>query len=46
MPYQECVGWCEEAGVESVGDLAGRVLDSESYEERWIERCHDAFGDG
>jgi hypothetical protein len=44
-PYRTCVEWCEESGVESVGDLAGRVLDRASYEEKWIERCHDAFGE-
>lgn len=45
-PYRTCVGWCVDAGVESVCDLAGRVLDRASYEEQWIERCHDAFDHG
>ena len=44
-PYRTCVEWCAEAGIESIADLAGRVLDRESYEAEWIERCEDAFGD-
>ena len=44
-PYRTCVKWCQEAGIDSIADLAGRVLDRESYEEEWIERCEDAFGD-
>ena len=44
-PYRTCVGWCADAGIESIDDLAGRVLDSESYGKMWIERCRDAFED-
>lgn len=42
-PYRTCVGWCEEAGIESIDDLAGRVLDSADYQALWIDRCRAAF---
>jgi hypothetical protein len=38
--YQKCIEWCNEAGVERVPDLVGRVLPPEAYEREWIERCH------
>lgn len=38
--YRECLGWCSDAGITTIGDLAGRVLSPEAYEKRWIERCH------
>ena len=38
-PYRTCRKWCLDAGIESIDDLAGRVLDRERYEERWIDRC-------
>lgn len=37
--YVACIGWCVEDGVTEVGDLAGRVVGPETFEERWIERC-------
>ena len=37
--YRTCLGWCREEGVTSVADFAGRVIDDESYEVLWIERC-------
>ncbi|MFT4889574.1 MAG: hypothetical protein ACI9YT_000484 [Halobacteriales archaeon] len=44
--YLTCIDWCREENVRSVPDLAGRVLDHETFEEQWIERCHRAAGDG
>jgi hypothetical protein len=37
--YRTCIEWCAEAGVESVADLRGRVVDPATYEEEWVERC-------
>jgi len=39
--YLACIGWCADAGVETVRDLRGRVVGPDTYEECWIERCHD-----
>jgi hypothetical protein len=40
--YRTCIRWCADAGVETIPDLAGRLLGPEAYETRWIERCHRA----
>ncbi len=40
--YLECVDWCRDADVESVADLRGRVLEPETYEAQWLERCRRA----
>ena len=40
--YLECVDWCRDADVESVADLRGRVLEPDTYEVRWLERCRHA----
>ncbi len=37
--YETCVRWCEEAGIHRIGDLEGRILPPDEYEERWIRRC-------
>jgi hypothetical protein len=37
--YRRCVEWCEDEGVTEIGDLAGRVLNADEFETRWIERC-------
>lgn len=37
--YAVCVGWCRDAGVESVADLDERVVDAEAYERLWLDRC-------
>lgn len=38
--YRRCVEWCEEEGISRVADLAGRVVDVDTYEERWVDRCN------
>lgn len=40
--YLTCIEWCREAGVETVPDLAGRVLAHDEFETEWIERCRRA----
>jgi hypothetical protein len=37
--YRICVAWCREAGVNTVADLAGRVLAPGDYQALWLERC-------
>lgn len=44
--YLTCIDWCREAGVRSIPDLTGRILDHETFEEKWIERCHRAAQEG
>lgn len=40
--YRTCIQWCADAGVQTVPDLAGRLLGPEQYETKWIERCQRA----
>ncbi|WP_321112836.1 hypothetical protein [Halorussus salinisoli] len=42
--YRACVRWCDEEGVTEIADLAGRVVNHEDFEEKWVERCQ-AFAD-
>lgn len=37
--YRQCVEWCEDESVTGIGDLAGRVVSGDAFEERWVERC-------
>jgi hypothetical protein len=37
--YKICVDWCVEANIRTISDLAGRVIDPDAYESRWIARC-------
>jgi len=37
--YWICVAWCKGEGIRSAGDLMGRVVGPEDYEELWLERC-------
>ena len=37
--YEICVAWCDEAGIRTVADLAGRVVPPAEYEVLWLERC-------
>ncbi|ELZ79060.1 histone acetyltransferase (plasmid) [Haloferax larsenii] len=37
--YLTCIDWCEEAGVQSIHDLHGRVVEQDTYERKWISRC-------
>lgn len=41
--YRQCVEWCEEEGVTEIGDLTGRVLNADDFEERWVARCRSAL---
>jgi hypothetical protein len=37
--YQICVAWCEEEGIRTVADLAGRIVSPQEYEVVWLQRC-------
>lgn len=37
--YEACIEWCADAGVETVADLRGRIVEPDTYERLWIERC-------
>lgn len=37
--YLACIEWCADAGVETIHDLHGRVVDPATYETQWIDRC-------
>lgn len=37
--YRICVDWCREAGISTIGDLAGRVITTDLYETLWLQRC-------
>ncbi len=37
--YRICVDWCKAAGIRTIADLAGRVIDAGRYETLWHERC-------
>ncbi|MFB6296300.1 MAG: histone acetyltransferase [Halobacteriales archaeon] len=37
--YRTCIAWCADAGVETVPDLRGRIVNPDTYEERWLDRC-------
>jgi hypothetical protein len=37
--YRVCMQWCEEEKIQTVADLANRIISPEDYEVRWLERC-------
>lgn len=37
--YEICVGWCQEANIQSVADLQSRIISTEAYQRLWLERC-------
>ncbi|WEL22337.1 ParB-like nuclease domain-containing protein [Halorhabdus sp. BNX81] len=37
--YRECIEWCNRDGIETITDLAGRVVGPETYQAEWIEPC-------
>ncbi|SDK06432.1 hypothetical protein SAMN05216226_11642 [Halovenus aranensis] len=37
--YRACISWCEEEGVETVTDLRGRIVEPDTFQEVWIDRC-------
>lgn len=37
--YRACISWCESAGVETVADFRGRIVEPDTFQEVWIDRC-------
>ena len=37
--YQICVDWCIEEGITNISHLKQRVIDNDSYEVLWNDRC-------
>lgn len=40
--YRRCVEWCRDEDITAIGDLAGRAVNADTYEEAWVDRCHRA----
>ena len=40
--YRTCIDWCEKREINVITDLVGRVVDAETYETEWIQRCQEA----
>jgi len=37
--YRVCMQWCKEEGIQTVADLANRIISPEDYEALWLDRC-------
>lgn len=37
--YLTCIDWCEEVDITSVRDLFGRIVEPNTYEQCWVDRC-------
>jgi hypothetical protein len=37
--YEICVAWCEQEGVRTIADLCDRVVEPETYQVLWLDRC-------
>ena len=37
--YEICVAWCLAEGIQSIADLASRIVSRDEYEKLWYERC-------
>lgn len=44
--YRACISWCREEGVETIADLQGRVVEPETFEAAWVERCQQVTDGG
>lgn len=40
--YRLCASWCRDDGITTVEELVGRVCEPDTFEERWVQRCHRA----
>jgi hypothetical protein len=39
--YKICLQWCLEENITNIGDLANRIINRETYEKLWIQRCSE-----
>ena len=37
--YRICVQWCREEGIKSIADLQDRIVDADTYQGIWLDRC-------
>jgi hypothetical protein len=37
--YRVCVDWCLAAEIESIADLASRIVEDGDYQRLWLDRC-------
>lgn len=37
--YEVCLKWCEEEGINTIGDLQNRIIDNTNYQILWLDRC-------
>jgi hypothetical protein len=37
--YEVCLKWCEEEGINTIGDLQNRIIDNVNYQILWLDRC-------
>jgi hypothetical protein len=37
--YEICVRWCQEENIRTIRDLHDRVVDAETYQRLWLDRC-------
>lgn len=37
--YEVCVQWCTQEGIHTIANLADRVVDTEAYQAKWLDRC-------
>jgi hypothetical protein len=37
--YEAAIEWCTDEDVTAIGDLAGRVVEPETFEDLWVARC-------
>lgn len=41
--YQADIEWCERFHLKRISDLKNRILDNQSYQKLWIERCNRSY---
>jgi hypothetical protein len=37
--YEVCLKWCEEEGMNTIGDLQNSIIDNDNYQLFWLDRC-------
>lgn len=38
--YRMCIRWCIKEGIRRPSDLLDRIVDEETYQELWLDRCN------
>ena len=42
--YRICVRWCRKEGIQTISDLAERVVDEKTWGREWLEPCRRLHG--